>query len=64
MPKRVGRGDELWRQLISDKNLFLAISEVNATHHFHGDHKPNKCTAWVEETKEERVKDLRAIIEA
>ena len=62
MPKRTGRGDELWESLLSDDNLMLAIDEVNSSHHFSGRHKPNNCTAWVEETKEERVKDLRQII--
>lgn len=62
MPKRTGRGDELWEALLSDDNLMLAIDEVNSSHHFSGRHKPNNCTAWVEETKEERVKDLRQII--
>lgn len=61
MPKRAGN---LFEKIISDENLSLAIKEVNDSHHFHGNHKPNKCTAWVEETKEERVKELRAIIEA
>lgn len=63
MPKRTGRDGELWKQLRSDENLGLAIDEVNNSHHFSGKHKPNQCTAWVEETKEERIKDLRKIIE-
>lgn len=63
MPKRVGRGDELWQWLKSDENLSLAIDEVNGSHHFSGKHKPNNCTAWVEETKEERIKELRQILE-
>lgn len=54
----------MFEKIVSDENLSLAIKEVNETHHFHGNHKPNKCTAWVDETKEERVKELRAIIEA
>ena len=62
MPKRVGKNDELWRQLISDENLLLAINEVNRTHHWRSHHRPNTCTAWVEETKQERVKELREII--
>lgn len=62
MPKRVGRNDELWQQLISDKNLSLAIDEVNGSHHWTPHHRPNRCTAWVEETKEERIKELRAIL--
>lgn len=56
---RVGH---LFERLISDENLLLAINEVNASHHWHSHHRPNACTAWVEETKQERVKDLRKII--
>ena len=62
MPKRTGRGSELWEFLLSDRNLEMAIDEVNKSHHFSGKHKPNACTAWVEETKLERIKDLRQII--
>lgn len=54
----------MFEKIVSDENLSLAISDVNDTHHFHGHHKPNKCTAWVEETKEDRVKELRSIIES
>lgn len=63
MPQRTGRGSEQWELLLSDENLGLAIDEVNSSHHFSGKHKPNNCTAWVEETKDERIKDLRKIIE-
>lgn len=63
MPQRTGRGDELWELLRSDENLGLAIDEVNGSHHFSGNHKPNKCTAWVQETKEERVKDLQRFLD-
>lgn len=59
MPKRVGN---LFEPLISDENLLRAINEVNATHHWRKGHRPNACTAWVELTKMERVKDLRRII--
>lgn len=57
--KRVGK---LFEKLISDENLYLAIDEVNRTHHWKTHHRPNGCTAWVEETKDERVKELRQII--
>lgn len=59
MPKRTGK---LFERLISDQNLNRAIVEVNAHHHWHSHHRPNRCTAWVEETKEERIKELRQII--
>jgi hypothetical protein len=58
--KRVGN---LFEQIISDENLNRAIDEVNRSHHWRPRHKPNKCTAWVEETKPERVKELKKIIE-
>lgn len=57
--KRVGK---LFDRLISDENLTRAIDEVNATHHWRTHHRPNGCTAWVEETKVERVAELRQII--
>lgn len=63
MPKRTGKGSELWDRLRSDENLDLAITEVDDSHHFSGNHRPNRCTAWVEETREERKKDLRKFIE-
>ena len=62
MPKRVGKHGELREQLLSDENLSLSIDEVNGSHHWRTHHRPNGCTAWVEETKEERVKELRQII--
>ena len=40
----------------------MAIREVNQTHHWHTHHRPNACTAWVEETMPERVEELRKII--
>ena len=60
--KRVGRHTELFERLISQENLLQAINEVNSTHHWHSHHRPNRCTAWVEETKLERVEELRQII--
>ncbi|MDT3386865.1 MAG: hypothetical protein LIR46_03735 [Bacteroidota bacterium] len=56
------RVNNLFDSLISDENLLKAIEEVNRTHHWKHGHKPNKTTAWVEMTKEKRVKDLRNII--
>lgn len=56
------RAKNLFEPLISDENLIRAIDEVNRTHHWRTHHRPNKCTAWVEETKAERVKELREII--
>ena len=59
--KRVGH---LWDKLISNENLSLALCEVNRTHRWHKGHRPNTCTAWVEETFDERVQELRKILEA
>lgn len=62
MPKRIGRNDELYRRLISFHNLYRAINEVNRTHRWLSEHRPNKVTAWVELTRADRVNDLRKII--
>lgn len=56
------RAGKLFDTLISDDNLLLAIDEINCTHHWRKGHRPNTCTAWVEETKAERVKDLRRML--
>lgn len=56
------RAGKLFDTLISDDNLVRAIDEVNRTHHWCKGHRPNTCTAWVEETKAERVKDLRRML--
>lgn len=58
--KRVGN---LFPILISDENLEMAIKEVNRTHHWKSHHRPNVCTAWVEETMSERIAELRSILE-
>ena len=57
------RADNLFDTLISDENLKKAIDTVNKKHHWiKKHHRPNLCTAWVEETKEERIKELKQII--
>ena len=56
------RAKHLFEKLISDENLKEAIKEVNRTHHWKTHHRPNACTAWVEETMPERVEELRQII--
>ncbi len=59
--KRIGH---LYEKLISDENLLEAIETVNASHRWiHFPNKPNRKTLWVEKTKDERVKELRQIIE-
>lgn len=57
--KRKGR---LFEQLISDENIHKAIREVNSTHRYYKGHRPNPIVSWVEDTKEERTKELRQII--
>lgn len=58
--KRVGH---LWDIMISDDNIKKAILIVNLSHRWQFGHKPNKTVVWVEVTVEERVKELREIIE-
>lgn len=61
--KRVGN---LFEKLISDENLYLAIHEVNKSHHYIGKgnlRRVNKITVWVESTKAERVRELREILQ-
>jgi hypothetical protein len=55
------RVKDLFPILISDENIEKAIDTVNRTHKGRYD-RPNKVTAWVRETKEDRKKDLRGII--
>ena len=57
------RARNLFEKLVSDENLTLAIDEVNRTHRWHPHHKPNRVVRWVDETKQERVAELREIIE-
>lgn len=59
------RTSHLFKKIKSDENLYLAIEEVNKSHRWrHYPDKPNKTTLWVETTKDERVKELREIIES
>lgn len=62
MPKRKGANGSLFAQLITDGNLYAAIAEVNKSHHWLPQHRPNPCTAWVELNKAECVKKLRAML--
>ena len=58
--KRVGN---LFPELLSDSNLNKAIDEVNKSHRWHHyPNKPNQVTLWIEETRAERIADLRQII--
>ena len=57
------RAKNLFEKLIGDENLGLAIDEVNRTHRWRPKHRPDKTVAWVESTRSERIKELRAMIE-
>ncbi len=57
------RAKNLYTKLISDDNLRQALQEVNRTHRWHPHHKPNRVVAWVEGDMEQRILDLREIIE-
>ena len=58
------RQNNLFSKLISDNNLRLAIEEVNRAHRWnHYPDKPNKKVLWIESTIDERIKELRSIIE-
>lgn len=56
------RASHLFEKIISDENLYLAIKEVNKTHHWHPHHKINRCTLWVDRNIDRCVEDLRQII--
>lgn len=56
------RIDGLFEKIISDENLDTAIYEVNKSHRWLSNHRPNKTVAWVEETATERREELRRII--
>lgn len=58
--KRIGN---LWNQIISNKNLFQAIEEVNKSHRWCSPGKPNKKVVEIELHKAEYVVKLREVIE-
>lgn len=55
----MNRVDDLWEHIVSAENCDASIDDVNASHHWHNHHTPNRCTAWVETTKPDRVKDMQ-----
>lgn len=57
------RKGNLYKELISDENLGRAIDVVNKSHRWVGGHNPNRKVMYIEATKEERIKELRKIIE-
>ena len=57
--KRIGK---LFDELISYKNLGLAIDTVNRTHRWKSGHRANRKIMYIEVTREERIKELRKII--
>lgn len=56
------RARDLFKLIISDENIDRAIEEVNKSHRWVGNHKPNTLVAWIELTKEERREELRKIV--
>ena len=58
--KRVGG---LYEKLISEENLRTAIETVNKSHRWVSGHHPNKKVMYIEITIEDRIKELRDIIE-
>ena len=58
------RKNNIFPKILSDNNLRLAIEEVNRSHRWnHYPDKPNKKVLWIERTIDERIKELRSIIE-
>lgn len=59
------RARNLYPKLISDENLRKAVVTVCNSHRWHHyPDKPNRKVIWMQETIEERVEELRTIIEA
>ena len=56
------RKGNLWNQIISNKNLFEAIEEVNKSHRWCSPGKPNKTVIEIELHKAEYVVKLREVI--
>lgn len=57
------RANNLYNKMIADDNIRLAIEKVNKSHRWFANHKPNLTVAWVETTIEDRIIELRQIIE-
>jgi hypothetical protein len=57
------RVNNLWPELISDKNILRAICEVNMTHRWYPNHRPNRTVMWVEKDLDARIKDLKDMLE-
>lgn len=59
---KMKRASHLFEKIISNENISKAIDEVNKSHRWVGNHKPNKTILWVEATKVERIEELRQIV--
>lgn len=58
------RARDLFPELISDENLKKAIATVVKSHKWiHYPDNPNKCAKWLEDTIDERVVELKKIIQ-
>ena len=58
------RVNDLYSEMVSDENIRRAIVIVNKSHRWCGNHKPNKTVLWIETTIDERIKELRRIVES
>ena len=59
----MNRVDDLWEYIVSAENCDASIDDVNASHHWHNHHTPNRCTAWVQTTQADRVEDMQTVME-
>lgn len=57
------RAGHLYERMISEANLRTAIITVCKSHRWVGGHHPNKKVMFIETTIEDRIKELRTIIE-
>ena len=57
------RKGHLYDLIISDANLRLAIDTVNKTHRWNPGHHPNMKVLYIEINREQKIKELREIIE-
>lgn len=57
------RANNLYEKMVSEENIRRAIEQVNKSHRWLKGHRPNRTVAWIETTMEERITELRGIVE-
>ena len=57
------RVKNLYPKLISDENIREAINEVCKTHRWDKKHVRNRTVKWIESSMDDRIKDIRRMIE-